>query len=361
MRDVRVFGQNAVVLDDQGFHLIDSDLQYVTLIARRKISVQDLSLAKDRLAISYDIGGLCRIMDVSPGTTAKMIGQFNDASLVTISPDGNWLACRRNDELQVFNIREQFAEPVPAVTRPIDSPHWAIQWLGSDSPRLLVGIQDGVQGEASDRQIQLQWRWLDPQNGAEADPERSLPKRVTSSGNLVQFELAPNTQKYLALTTRENAVDENGRAPQRVGVWAVSDHDPAARVVGEGQGILGDLNPISVSFSEIDRPEKNQIGTRMVVLSEADDPITATVARTSRVFLLSDDLIPVNDRNQDQPPENAGDDPDPQPLFRMFEIESVIEVTDGRYLLNSEFSGDGRSLLEVDDRGLKVLLSKDWN
>ena len=47
-------------------------------------------------------------------------------------------------------------------------------------------------------------------------------------------------------------------------------------------------------------------------------------------------------------------------LYRVFEIEDVIEVTDGRNLKDSKFSGDGKSLLQVDDRGLKVLLSKDW-
>ena len=46
--------------------------------------------------------------------------------------------------------------------------------------------------------------------------------------------------------------------------------------------------------------------------------------------------------------------------YNIFEIEGVIEVTDGRSLIDTKFSGDGRSLLEVDSRGVKVLLSKDW-
>ena len=49
-----------------------------------------------------------------------------------------------------------------------------------------------------------------------------------------------------------------------------------------------------------------------------------------------------------------------QKLYRAFEIEDVIEVTDGRNLISSGFSGDGKSLLQVDERGLKILLSKDW-
>ena len=72
-RDVRVFGDEAIVLDDNGFHLVDADLENEILIAQRKISAQALSLSNDRLAISYDIGGLCRIMDVSAEPARKSV------------------------------------------------------------------------------------------------------------------------------------------------------------------------------------------------------------------------------------------------------------------------------------------------
>jgi hypothetical protein len=87
----------------------------------------------------------------------------------------------------------------------------------------------------------------------------------------------------------------------------------------------------------------------MVILTDNRDALEARTSETTRVFLLSDDLLAQDD--QAQPAKR---------LYRAFEIENVIEVTDGRNLIDAGFSGDGKSLLQVDDRGVKVLLSQDW-
>ncbi len=86
----------------------------------------------------------------------------------------------------------------------------------------------------------------------------------------------------------------------------------------------------------------------MAVLTDNTNALGTQATKSTKVFLLSDDLLPG---------ENAAN---LETLYRAFEIEDVIEVTDGRNLIDSDFSGDGKSLLQVDDRGLKVLLSQDW-
>ena len=41
-RDMRVFGDRVVILDQTGFHLFDEDLNYVAMLASRKPSVTGL-------------------------------------------------------------------------------------------------------------------------------------------------------------------------------------------------------------------------------------------------------------------------------------------------------------------------------
>ena len=314
-----------------GFTWSILDLNYVTMIARRKISTQSLALSKDRLAISYDVGGLCRIMDVS-ATEPVEVGRFDRASQVTISADGKWAACRRGDQLQVFEISKSFEGPVFKL--PMDSEHWAMQWLGTNEPKLLVGAQanDGAG---------LSWKEIDPQAGQVGDSNLKLPAESGSTGNLIEFKLAPISQKYLALATDAGSTSQ-------FALWAISP-DAVARLLGKDEGLSTDeLRPYSVSFSEIDQPDKNEIGTRMVVLAESANPISGANAKTTKIFLLSDKA------NTDQ------DQADARKLYWAFEIEGMIDVTDGRKLIDSEFSGDGRTLLEVDERGLKILLSEDW-
>ena len=271
-RDVRVFGQQAIVLDDVGFHLVDADLNYVTLIARRKISVQHLSLSNDRLAISYDVGGLCRIMDVSAEPPAEL-GRFDNAKNVRISPDGFWIACQRDNELQVFDIREEFDGP--RIREKMEAGKWAYQWLGTDAPLLLIGIQIEEGG--------LTWKEVDPNTGKIGESNLRLPVEAGVAGNLADIAVAPLTQKYLAITTSEGSTSQ-------FALWAILP-DAGPRRLGEEQGLkTAALNPVSVSFSEIHQPVLDRIGTRMTILTDNIDVLGIQTAMTNKIYLLSDDL-----------------------------------------------------------------------
>ena len=334
-RDVRVFGNKAVVLDDNGFHLLDADLNYVTMIARRKIGTRSLSLSKDRLAITYDVGGLCRIMDVS-GQQPKEVGRFDGASMVQLSPDGKWAACRCQDNLRIYSIENQFDQPT--AIRKIDSSYWNMQWLGTELPRLLVGIQ-------SDDLAQVNWKEIDPRTGAEDNSPLRLPQTTGIEGQLVGFELAPHSQKYLTMIGRKNS------RQSQMALWAIGENSDPVQL-GENEGFAAAaINPVSISFSEMDRQIKGEIGTRLVVTSVASGD-SGRQAKTTKIFMLADDAAQEAAMGQGQPLAKQ--------LYNIFEIEGVVEATDGRNLIDSTFSGDGRTLLEVDDRGLKILLSKDW-
>ena len=272
-RDVRVFGQQAVVLDDAGFHLIDADLKSVSLIARRKISVQALSLSRERLAISYDIGGLCRIMDVS-AEQATEVGRFDKAKNVQISPDGHWVACQRGDELQVFDIRNRFE--IPSIREKMPTDRVDYQWLGTENPRLLSVSQADDGG--------LTWKEIDPQQGQIGKSKLKLPAACGVTGDLDNFAFSPVTKKYLALTTHE------GSTAQFV-LWAISpDEEP--RRLGQEQGLrTAALNPVSVSFSEIDQPDIDRIGTRMAILTDNVDATGNQTPKTTKLYLLSRRLV----------------------------------------------------------------------
>jgi hypothetical protein len=342
-RDFRVFGERAVVLDDRGFHLVDSDLSYVTMIARRKVSTQSLALSNDRLAISYDVGGLCRIMDVS-GSSPTEIGRFDGASDVELSADGKWATARRDNKLLVFSIENKFDAPV--ITQPLEADHWHAQWLGTPSPKLLIAMQ----GEDS----VLGWKELEPQPGAVVDSQLKLPRTMGVAGRLTSFELAPYSQRYLAILSDDES-------KQQIALWAVSETVAAEQLK---EGIESDkLNPLSISFSEIARDNIEEIGTRLVILNDETGNVGSGQAKANRVFMLASDLIEDDAEpaalNIDGPADEALPVAKKQ-AYNIFEIEGVIEVTDGRSLIDTKFSGDGRSLLEVDSRGVKVLLSKDW-
>ncbi len=339
-RDVRVFGDRAIVLDDAGFHLIDADLNYVTLIARRKIATSAISLSNGRLAVSYDIGGLCRILDVT-SEKATEIGRFGNASQVQLSPDGKWAACRRNGELQIFAIDSKFEQP--GFVQPIPAENWAARWIGTSAPNLLVAIQ-------SDDGSRLEWKEIDPRTGATNDPAMRLPAKLGLAGRLTDFELAPHSRKYVSL------IAQNGN-DFRLGLWALSPiADPVS--LNTDAGFQTDsLNPVAVSFSEIDRDNKTEIGTRLIVLNAgADSDGGSAESVATKIFLLADEQFTDSIAKPIDPEGTLSQ----KTSYRVFEIEGVIDVTDGRKLIDAKFSGDGRSLLEVDDRGVKLLLSKDW-
>ena len=343
-RDVRVFGDQAVVLDDKGFHLVDSDLSYVTMIARRKVSTQSLALSNDRLAISYDVGGLCRIMDVS-GLEPTEIGRFDNASDVKLSADGKWATARRDNKLLVFSIENKFDKPV--ISQPLEANHWRTQWLGTTSPKLLIAMQ----GEGAI----LGWKELDPQTGAVVDSQLKLPRTMGIDGQLTGFELAPYSQRYLAVLSDDNS-------QQQIALWAVSETLAAEQL---RDGFESEkLKPLSISFSEIARENIDEIGTRLVVLNDESGNVGSGQAKSNRVFMLASDLVEDDAEDAAAPIiEGPADEALPvskKQVYNIFEIEGVIEVTDGRSLIDTKFSGDGRSLLEVDSRGVKVLLSKDW-
>jgi WD40 repeat protein len=336
-RDIQVFGNQAIVLDDYGFHLIDDDLNYVTLIARRKIATTAISLSQGRLAVSYDVGGLCRILDVS-GEVATEIGRIAGVQQIRLSPDGKWAACQRDSELQIYSIESKFEEPI--LVQPVMAKNWSVEWIGTTSPQLLVAIQ-------KDEAFQLEWKSIDPRTGETAAPSIRLPQEL-EGGQLTEFELAQHSQKYLALIKQQKGKKE-------LELWAVSATADPVLLSSEPRFMAYDVNPITVAFSEIDLENKSEIGTRMIVLNRESDADDDSLTASSRIFLLADEQI----ADRAGAKAEAGSEAI-KTIHRVFEIEGVIDVTDGRQLLDAAFSGDGRSLLEVDNRGLKLLLSKDW-
>ena len=330
-RGMRVFGDRAIVLDDRGFHLVDEQLNYVSLIARRKVTTRKLALSNGRLAICYDAGGLCRVMNVD-GENPVELGKFSGSKDVRLSPDGKWAASRMDDGVHVFAIDKAFDKPV--YQHPIKSDNWAMQWLGNETPKLLVGQQ------ANDVD-QLQWQELDLTTGELAESKMRLPMEVGAEGQLDEFELSRQSNKYLSMTLRK----DSQRA--QVLIWAIAEDADATRMGPDHGFDTSLLNPEAVSFSELKQDDQQSVGTRLAVMSKPTSGDSA--ANSTRIFMLYDSVK-----------KNDADGEPPTVSHRMFEIEGAIEATDGRKLLDAAFSGDGRTLLEVDDRGVKALLSKDW-
>jgi hypothetical protein len=287
--------------------------------------------------VSYNVGGLCRIFDMS-SQRAKELGRFVGANRVQLSPDGKWALCQLDRELQIFAVDRPFEKP--SFVQPVDSANWSAEWIGTTQPTLLVAAQ-------ADNRANLTWWEIDPTNNQVRQPDVRLPGKL-ESGQLVEFRLAAHTRKYLSLI-KEN---EGVRALE---LWAITQTaDPVSLSSLAGLQV-STLNPVSVSISEVERKKKSEIGTRLIVLNQTPKSAGESKPPTTRIFLLADEQV-ADASAAPEPGELAAT----KTMYRAFEIAGVIDVTDGRQLIDSQFSGDGRSLVEVDTRGVKLLLTKGW-
>jgi hypothetical protein len=314
-RDLRVFGDQAVLLDKNGFHLVDSNLKYVAKLAARKVEVKSVALSNGRLAILYS-NDLCRIWNVA-GTEPEGLGSFENASTVCLSPDGKWAASESNGQLQIYAIDSKFDQP--KLNPPIESA--VFRWIGGAPAELLI---------AEDAGDTLRWKQLDPVTGVIAD-RTDLPADVA---DFVDFELAPNTQRYVAIQSTNS-----------MSLW-VTGNEPLQLNRDQHEFDASKLNNVrSMTFSEIKMDDADAIGTRLVVL--ANDG-SADAAPELRIYLLA---------KEDSDSGLPGEQPKVA-KYRVIEIEGALEKVEGRDLFDVQFSGEGRSLIEVDEDGTSTLLSR---
>lgn len=314
-RDLRVYGKNAVLLDKNGFHLIDANLNYVTKLAARKVEVKDVSLSTGRLAVLYT-NNLCRVWDVR-GDTPQGLGEIENVTTVRLSPDGKWAACESNGQLQVFPIDSKFDKP--KLNLPMGGA--AFKWTGRpDSELLAASVADG----------KVTWKQVAPATGAVVD-RTDMP---TDINDFVDFELAPNTETYVAIQTSSS-----------MSLWVTGDA-PFQLTRNDHEFDASKLNDVkAISFSEIKMENPLDIGTRLVVL--ADDG-SVDAAPELRIYLLA----------KEAPEQAVPGEPMREPRYRVVEIEGALEKSEGRDLIDAGFSGDGRSLIQVDERGTTTLLSQ---
>ena len=320
-RDMRVFGDRVVILDQTGFHLFDEDLNYVAMLASRKPSVTEVALSNGRLAIQYD-NQLCRIWDVS-GDEPRGVGKANRVSNVQLSPDGKWAACRTGKEVKVFDVRESFKDP--QLTLPLVD--GVFQWSGKTESTLIL---------ANSKDDGTEWLEVDPATGNQIF-RQDLPKELTG---VTDFALAPLTESFVAIQQKS----DDGES---LSVWATGvvpvpmnkdDHEFDATAI---------KNIESISFSEIAQDKVEAIGTRMVILGSAD----AESKAVPRIYLLAKQELKTDD-------QQAGDQSVYQ--YRVVEIEGALQSSsnDALELSDLEFAGDGKSLLQVHTKGTLTLISQ---
>jgi serine/threonine protein kinase/WD40 repeat protein len=328
-RDMRVFGGRVVVLDQKGFHLFDNDLNYVSMLASRKPEVAALSLSQGRLAIQYD-NQLCRVWDVS-GETPTGVGRVDGVENSQLSPDGKWIACQVGDAIKVFSVDGKFDAPVQSIPRSGGVFHWN----GKNQSKLIL---------AAAKDNSTQWSEIDPATGAEQIRE-DLPSAVSG---ITDFALAPITENFVAI--EQKLAD----GKETLAVWATDSPSVQMNKLDHEFDAAGLGNIASISFSEIGQDDPTAIGTRMAVLASKD----AKSKLTPRIYLLA---------KQTQKPE-AGDaadgpaDPAQSPAFRyrVVEIEGALQSSrnDALKLKDLKFSGDGKTLIQVHDKGTQTLLSQ---
>jgi serine/threonine protein kinase/WD40 repeat protein len=320
-RDMRVFGDRVIVLDQNGFHLLDKDLTYVTKLAARKAEVQGLSLSGQKLAICYS-NKYCRIWNVG-GDKPTAIGSVKNASRVELSPDGKWAACLVDDEIRIFDVGSRFNEPKKTL------PAGVFRWSGKPVSKLIVA------GKGADR---TDWFEFDPTTGERTD-RKDLPAKAV---NIKDFKLAPLTENFVAIQFEEG-----------MSLWAT----------GEGEDLMQmnlddhefDATPLkdikSITFSEMAQDDPSRIGTRMAVLA-SDGSQTTPIPR---IYLLAKQLQE-NFATGEQGEENSIE----EYRYRVVEIEGALQsnVTSALDLKSLDFSGDGKSLIKVDELGTTTLLSE---
>ena len=317
-RDLRVFGDQAVLLDNNGFHLVDSDLNYVTKLADRQEEVATLSLSTGRLAILYT-NDLCRIWDVR-GQSPAGLGSIDGVQSVKLSPDGKWAVCQTKEGLQVFDIGSKF--DIAKMKEPFAG--GAFQWNGADESKLIVGENDAA-GTVS-------WKEIDPVTGASA-ARAGLP---TDIEGLKEFKLAPNTEKYVAINSTSGfSLWATGKIPKRMNKDDNQFDDAKLK------------NTLAFSFSEIKQDDPTEIGTRLVVMARDGAAGAEDASREQRIFLLASEDAKVVDGVVTKVAK-----------YRVVEIEGAFDKVEGFKLLDTEFSGDGRSLLQTDDKGISTLLGQ---
>ena len=325
-RDMRVYGERIVLLDQTGFHLFDSDLTYVTLLAARKVSVEAISLSGQNLAICYD-NQLCRIWNVG-GEEPQAIGRISDTSKVQLSPDGKWAACLVGDKIQIFDVGSQF--DAPKSTLPVGG---SFRWSGKKESTLIVATT-GADG--------TDWTEFDPTTGGSV-ARKDLPKDIDG---IIDFNLAPLSENFVAIQSADG-----------ISVWATGDvPERMTRELHEfDSGPLVDLK--SITFSEIAQPKPEEIGTRMAILA-GDGVEPEPVAR---IYLLAKQL------QESTEAEEAGK---ATYRYRVVEIEEALqsnrventedyqsETNSALELKSLQFSGDGKSLLKVHKLGTSTLLT----
>jgi serine/threonine protein kinase/WD40 repeat protein len=326
-RDMRVYGERVVVLDQKGFHLFDSDLKYVTKLASRKAAVEAVSLSGQKLAICYD-NQLCRIWNVG-GEKPEAIGKVDDTAMVQLSPDGKWAACLVGGKIQIFDVGSQFDAP-----KSILPESGAFRWSGKKDSTLIV---------ATSRDDGTDWSEIDPVTGGSV-ARTDLPKEI---GGIKDFNLAPLTENFIAIQGADGiSLWATGAEPERMTKEA-HEFDAAPLV---------DLK--SITFSEIAQAKPEDIGTRMAILAgDGNEP-----EPVARIYLLAKQL---------QESTEAGEAGEATYRYRVVEIEGALEsnriekfdggsqaeVSNALELKSLQFSGDGKSLLKVHKLGTSTLLT----
>ena len=313
-RDMRVFGEQVVILDQAGFHLFDEKLNYVSKLASRKPVVDAVALSNGRLAIQYD-NQLCRIWDVS-GEKPRGVGRVERVSNVQLSPDGKWAACQVGDELRVFDVRKSFKNPKHTVPLAKGVFHWS----GKAESKLIL---------ASAKEEATEWVEVDPANGKKI-VRRDFP---TDLVGVTDFALAPLTERFLAIEQSSGDVES-------LSVWATGENPIRMNKKVHEFDVAGIERIDSISFSEIAQENPDAIGTRMAVLGGAADG-----KAVPRIYLAAKQKQIVADQ---------------EPDYRLVEIEGALQsnANDGLELSDLDFAGDGKSLLQVHTKGTQTLISQ---
>lgn len=316
-RELRVFGDQAVLLDDSGFHLVDSDLNYVTLLAEREVEVTSVALSGSRLGILYS-NGRCRIWDVG-GEKPQAIGQVENATAFSISPDSKWATIQANGRLGIYSVETPFAQ----AQMEMEFDRGATQWRISQGQTQLV--------TAKSANAQTIWNAIDPATG-NSQQLAGMPVNI----EVDQFAIAPTTGKYVAISTKG-----------QLSLWVTGD-DVVALGIDQGFDPTEVTDVQTFSFSEIPQANPDDVGSRLSVLANRPGTDNQSDAEPL-LFLLASDKVQL-------PDEIAVGETKTTVRYKVVEIKGALEKRQGIDLLDMEFSGDGRSLIQVDEKGTSTLL-----
>ena len=329
---MRIFGDRIVVLDEDGFHLLKQDLTYETKLASQRNPVGALSLSNGKLAVVHQEQSSCRIFDVA-GEKPKTLGKIVGVQKVEISRNGRFAAAIKGKVLCVYDIsaafeKETFRRDVAENTK--------FKWVGDrDASRLVLAEQDA--GEDTDPAQSLATRWtaIDVATNQEVEIGHLVP---ASLPKLEDFSVSLLSSKYMATQSAAG-----------ISLWAIGldlGLDGEARLLDASEAKF-DVSTIddvaSFAFSEIRQNNVEDIATRLVVLSSPEN--ADATSQELGYFLLANEVT----ENEQQMPVAR---------FRVEKIDGALEITEGRSLISADFSGDGKSLIQVDGKGVTVLLSE---